>query len=677
MKFSSLNKRMFPLFVSVTLAMSAALAQDSIQFALDGDSSIFYSGNDGIIGGVVWLDANEDGLQDADTAIERGFYKAPVDLLNEQDDVVDTVYADGSFVFDGIPLGNYRLRFVSPPDTNCQFTTANVSGNQFDQQDSDVDQATGLTSWITLDGATPIDFSIGAGHVCRNNTTVTPEAKDDYITAVAWSIDQSVDVLVNDTLTSDVSSLTIVSSNIPGVTEVIDNYIAISDTTDAGNFQVVYQVVCDDGTTVEATLHVEIVWSLPYQSNMQANDDGVVGEAGTPLSTDVLLNDHLGANFDSAQIISTNVPGYVQLTTQHQLNVEGSVPGTYTVQYEVSSTTGEKSRAQVRVHLKPPQTTSTGAANTSGLPQKPYMCAISATAGATGRLGLRTDTIYNQSYPLYDRYQMYDQNHNPLTIITREQEYSTITLDRVNYVVRRWALEDINRTVADGAVYLRSIDASGAMSTDTTLCPIWEQYSPIALDLDQNNRIERLQGSFEFDLTGSGSKETLREWFGPNTGILVDLYTLEGELEAISGQHLFGDQGGLYKDGYAKLATLDSDNNGWVEGAELETLGIWTDANSNTKVDSGELSALVDHQIVGLRTTHTNYLSKAILANGKTMLSEDVWFSIVSPTVQSKVLTTSVLTIRNGRLPMVFCLLAMIFIGVTTAGVVSRRQKQA
>lgn len=69
---------------------------------------------------------------------------------------------------------------------------------------------------------------------------------------------------------------------------------------------------------------------------------------------------------------------------------------------------------------------------------------------------------------------------------------------------------------------------------------------------------------------------------------------------ASTGKHLFGDMGSLFKSGYQKLAAVhDGNHGGNVAGSELPGLAIWVDANSNAKVDAGELKSLAEYNIVG------------------------------------------------------------------------------
>lgn len=159
------------------------------------------------------------------------------------------------------------------------------------------------------------------------------------------------------------------------------------------------------------------------------------------------------------------------------------------------------------------------------------------------------------------------------------------------------------------------------VSTKPVTCK-YRAISPIALDLDDSNAVERVSGEFSFDFDADGEAEMVSEWFAPTEGILVDT-RVEGEL---SGAHLFGDQGGLYADGYEKLARLDANADGWVAGAELDGLAVWIDVNSNAELDAGEFSTLASHEVEALSVSHENFVSEARLVDGSTMMTEDLWF---------------------------------------------------
>lgn len=150
--------------------------------------------------------------------------------------------------------------------------------------------------------------------------------------------------------------------------------------------------------------------------------------------------------------------------------------------------------------------------------------------------------------------------------------------------------------------------------------------SPIVLDLDRSGSIERVSGDFDFDIDNDGEAERLTQWIAPGNAFLVDMRA-DGPF---SGYHLFGDERGHYESGYEKLAELDTNNDAAVSGDELDDVGLWFDNNQNTTIDHGELVWASDYGIQSLSVTHENFLSTAVLDNGETVLSEDVWFSVLT-----------------------------------------------
>jgi hypothetical protein len=151
--------------------------------------------------------------------------------------------------------------------------------------------------------------------------------------------------------------------------------------------------------------------------------------------------------------------------------------------------------------------------------------------------------------------------------------------------------------------------------------------TPLGIDLDRSGAVEAIRGEFVIDITGDSFVETLEDWFAPTEGILIDTSFNGLQNGIVTGQHLFGNMGGAYLDGFEKLATHDLNGDGVVSGDELNFLAIWTDANSNAKLDDGELSTLASHNIVGLNTAHTNLKSTVILSDGSSLLMEDLVFA--------------------------------------------------
>ncbi|BBM84049.1 hypothetical protein [Candidatus Uabimicrobium amorphum] len=151
--------------------------------------------------------------------------------------------------------------------------------------------------------------------------------------------------------------------------------------------------------------------------------------------------------------------------------------------------------------------------------------------------------------------------------------------------------------------------------------------TPIVLDMDGDKRLQASAGQWlphksiekdtrrAFDINGDGFPEVI-EWVGPNDGLLVQYDGGE-----INGNHLFGDAGG-FKHGFEKLSLLDKNNDGVLTGAELETLSVWQDKNSNAKVDSGEVQTLEELNITSIGVKHRMFTA-SFTQNGESKMLWD------------------------------------------------------
>ena len=155
------------------------------------------------------------------------------------------------------------------------------------------------------------------------------------------------------------------------------------------------------------------------------------------------------------------------------------------------------------------------------------------------------------------------------------------------------------------------------------------RYSPIILDLDGDGKIEASNGQYlahdnfservaMFDFFGNGFP-LLTEWVGPNDGLLCRP-TAEGK---VTGAQLFGTANGM-ANGYEEMASLDADNSGALEGAELQGLYVWTDLNGNAQPEKGELKSLEELGITSIKVSHNNY-SSTFERQGQTYKSFDWW----------------------------------------------------
>ncbi|MGM9992001.1 MAG: hypothetical protein ACI376_04015 [Candidatus Bruticola sp.] len=154
-------------------------------------------------------------------------------------------------------------------------------------------------------------------------------------------------------------------------------------------------------------------------------------------------------------------------------------------------------------------------------------------------------------------------------------------------------------------------------------------WSPIILDLDGDGKIEASNGQYlahdgfsdkvvAFDFFGNGFP-MLMEWVGPNDGLLCRP-NADG---SVKGTNLFGSANGC-NNGYEEMASLDTDNSGALEGAELKGLKVWTDLNGNGIAEAGELKSLDELGITAIKVSHNNY-SSTFVRNGQTFKSFDWW----------------------------------------------------
>jgi hypothetical protein len=116
------------------------------------------------IGNKVWLDENGDGVRGPGDA---GVSGVTVELLGTGSDVLatDVTSRNGTYTFDHLPAGNYRIRFSKVPN-GLRFTSQDAGHDP--AIDSDVDQK-GLTAVVALGNDHAADSSIDAGLTAPGN----------------------------------------------------------------------------------------------------------------------------------------------------------------------------------------------------------------------------------------------------------------------------------------------------------------------------------------------------------------------------------------------------------------------------------------------------------------------------------------------------------------------------
>lgn len=130
--------------------------------------------------------------------------------------------------------------------------------------------------------------------------------------------------------------------------------------------------------------------------------------------------------------------------------------------------------------------------------------------------------------------------------------------------------------------------------------------SPLALDLDGDG-VETLglePAAIHFDHDGDGLAQRTG-WIAADDGLLVLDHNGDGLIN--TGAELFGNNtrqadGSLAAHGFAALAAWDQDGNGRIDAADpvWTRLQVWRDADSDARVDAGELQSLAALGIASL-----------------------------------------------------------------------------
>lgn len=134
--------------------------------------------------------------------------------------------------------------------------------------------------------------------------------------------------------------------------------------------------------------------------------------------------------------------------------------------------------------------------------------------------------------------------------------------------------------------------------------------TPIVFSLARTQSLSSLvapqPSGMAFDLDGSARPgQRYSAWPRSTTGILVWDPAHTGRIT--SGRQLFGNATWwmFWQNGYRALQSLDDNADGWLTGNELQSLGVWTDANSSGKCDRGKVRTVSKTGIVGVNVRET------------------------------------------------------------------------
>jgi hypothetical protein len=176
---------------------------------------------------------------------------------------------------------------------------------------------------------------------------------------------------------------------------------------------------------------------------------------------------------------------------------------------------------------------------------------------------------------------------------------------------------DVNVDVNQVTTTTDFIDA--VTTTEWSQVAVWsvtgvQTVSPLLLDMDGDGQIQASGGEWMphrlnrermafFDFHGD-KFPVLMEWPGPQDGILCEPQA-DGKID---GTNMFGTSTG-FANGYEALKVKDTNQDGKVQGDELQGLAVWTDLNSDARPQTDEVQSLDQLGITELGVKHKEFVS--------------------------------------------------------------------
>ena len=164
--------------------------------------------------------------------------------------------------------------------------------------------------------------------------------------------------------------------------------------------------------------------------------------------------------------------------------------------------------------------------------------------------------------------------------------------------------------------------------------------TPLVLDINGDGvQTLSIDEGVEFDLLNTGETKVKTGWVSGEDALLAVDNNGNGIIDDRS--ELFG---GNIGEGFAKLASFDSNDDGMVDerDAGFSDLQVWQDANEDAVTDAGELMSLDAAGVASLDTGYTNVFStdaqgnvhgehgSATLADGSAIDLVDIYFQVES-----------------------------------------------
>lgn len=137
---------------------------------------------------------------------------------------------------------------------------------------------------------------------------------------------------------------------------------------------------------------------------------------------------------------------------------------------------------------------------------------------------------------------------------------------------------------------------------------------PVYLDTNWDERLNVEGGkTISFDINGDGIMDIVHEWNTKDGQLVCDA---NGNGQIDDGREIMNETGvdgeqNKYRTGWDKARDLfDSNNDGIINGSELNKVHVWTDTNGNGKVDKGELKAARHVILLSIDTQNGEFIMR-------------------------------------------------------------------
>ncbi|UUX95088.1 SdrD B-like domain-containing protein [Aquabacterium sp. J223] len=597
----------------------------------------------GSIGDRVWLDCDGDGIQDSG---EDGVCGVKVTLTGAGKDgtfgtaddttAVDTTDAYGRYRFDNLSAGKYQVTFGTVD--GYDFTRRDQGA--YDSKDSDADTTTGKSHVIDL-AAGEVDLTVDAGLV---------KAPKGSIGDRVW-LDCDGDG-IQDSGEDGVCGVkvTLTGAGKDGTFGTADDITAV-DTTDAyGRYRF------DNLAAGKYTVTFGTIAGHEFTRKDQGAYDSKDSDAGSNGKTDVIT-------LAAGEVNLTVDAGLVEKACASIVGCDSMYEGTKaSFKIELSKAVAYDTRIWVSAIDGTADRTNAWAGNQKITAGGYYTESAEGNKAFWGEYydpatGLKHQKATGPSDMSAD-YAIYDTAGNLIgsaggfwvTVQAGKTSSALFSVEawKEAVYVDRDVFPNGSTAYKEAAWESFTLKLSNSSNASVDICEptkkvsigdtsTYSLYSPIVLDLDGNGiqTTALIDSKGSFDLLGTG-KAVQSGWISAGDAFLAVDGNANGRIDDI--HELFGGKKG---DGFAKLASFDSNGDGVVDAqdARFGELRVWQDLDGDHQTDAGELRTLGE---AGIASLTVDYLDQAIdqlgnvlgetstatRADGSSLAMVDVYFNL-------------------------------------------------